>query len=302
MDKKYATALGHIPLFAEASEQIVQDSSDRFSELTAQVTAPVLFSYVWNVLIQAERMGLKRLYFLSRDGYLPFEIAKEIAKVCAVSVELKYLYGSRSALRLPCVHRIDREDAMTLLLYRGSKQTLQHILNRANITQEERKQICEELDFPEELAEKSFPIREYNELCTVLRGSVKFRQALFEAFSVKPIQPPMDILNRKGLTEGVPFGIVDIGWTTEIQHSLRQLLDGIPPITGFYFGLTETSGASDGVYNTWYFSPESNLRLQTKIQQKSFYQYLQCAPQHDKGYQEKNGRFFPVLQSEMESH
>jgi len=299
MDKKYAAALAHVPVFAEAAEQIVLESSDRFSELTAQVTAPVLFSYVWNVLVQAERMGLKRLYFLSRDGYLPFEIAKEIAKVCAVSVELKYLYGSRAALRLPCVHRIDKEDGMSLLLYRGSKQTLQHILNRALITNEERKRICEEIDFPERLSEKKLSYREYHELCTLLRNSIQFREASL-LHSREAYTTACGYFEQEGLTEGVPFGIVDIGWTTEIQHSLRQLLDGIPPITGFYFGLTETTGAADGVYNTWYFSPESNLRLQTRFSRSLFTSICNAPHSMTIGYQEKNGRFLPVLQSDTE--
>ncbi len=300
MDRKYASALEHVPLYAEAVEQIVQDSSDRFSELTAQVTAPVLFSYVWNILRQAERMGLKRLYFLSRDGYLPFEIAKEITKVCPVSVEMKYLYGSRLALRLPCVHRLDREDGMSLLLYRGSKQTLQHILNRASITSEERRQICEELNFPEEFAEKKLSSREYHEICSALRSSVRFRQASL-MHSRDAYTTAYRYFVQEGLTEGVPFGIVDIGWTTEIQRSLRQLLDGIPPITGFYFGLTEVSGIADGVCNTWYFSPESNLRLQTRFSKSLFVNICNAPHSMTKGYQEKNGRFLPVLQSETET-
>ncbi len=303
MDKKYAAALRRVPLFAETAEQLVQESSDRFSELSAQVTAPVLFSYVWNALLQAERMGLKRLYFISRDGYLPFEIAKEIAKVCPVSVEMRYLYSSRAALRLPCVHRVDREDGMTLLLYRGSKLTLQHILNRASVTPEEREQICEEIGFPLEYAEKRLSYREYDEVCTMLRTSVKFRQISL-LHSREAYTTAYGYFEQEGLTEGVPFGMVDIGWTTEIQHSLRQLLDGIPPITGFYFGLMQNSDTADGVCNTWYFSPENNFRLQTRFSRSLFTSICNAPHSMTTGYQEKNGRFFPVLQSvpDMENH
>ena len=133
MDRKYASALRSFQPLAKAAEALLQAQDTPLVRVTAQVTAPVLFLYVWHVLEQAERMGLKRLYFLARDGYIMLEIAREIARVCPVSLDLRYLYCSESSLRLPCLHRMDTEEGMALLLQPGRNCSPRKITERCAI-------------------------------------------------------------------------------------------------------------------------------------------------------------------------
>lgn len=61
--------------------------------------SPLLLTYTIWVLSTAKKMGIKRLYFLARDGELPFKLALLLCD--QYSIEVKYLFGSRQAWNTP---------------------------------------------------------------------------------------------------------------------------------------------------------------------------------------------------------
>ncbi len=293
MDRNYAAALGNFPPFAQTAETLLPQADTTHAQLTVQVTAPVLFAYVWHILREAERRGLKRLYFLARDGYVMLEIAREIAKVHPIPLELRYLYCSRASLRMPSYHRIAEEEMLDLLLHRGTNLTVQHILDRANLSPAQLNAVLQELGSPNVLA----PLVEndFVALCQKLRNSAIFKEAVLEN-SRTAHADAMAYFSQEGLTDGTPFGIADTGWTGSMQRSLRQLSEDIPPITGFYFGMfARPRSEQDGVYDTWYFSADSSISLRTKFNNNLF--ECLCAAPHGMttGYQrDAQGRMVPV--------
>ena len=84
-------------------------------DVAAGVVAPTLVGYVLWVLQQAQMMGLKRLYFVSRDGQILLEIARRLVSKLNVSCELRYIYGSRLAWNLSAVASLDQEQASQML-------------------------------------------------------------------------------------------------------------------------------------------------------------------------------------------
>ena len=296
MNRKYTRVLRQFPLYLEASEELCRrhgSGSSLLPALTAQVTAPVLFTYVRNVLLQAERMGLRRLYFLSRDGYVMRQIAQEIAHVCPVSVELRYLCCSAIALRLPCCHRLEYEEAAKLLLRPSGRMTARHLMNRAYLTREERLAVYDELGFPESEEELLLSGKDYDALCARLTRSVSF-QRFVRSHADAAFDAAYGYLRQEGLSDGTPFGIVDAGWNTQVQRDLKRLSDDIPPITGFYFGLDEEPLTGDGGCSAWYFSA-GDISLRSRFSQGLF--ACMCAAPHGMTlrYREKEGSFAPIL-------
>lgn len=296
MDAKYSSALRLFPPYQTAVQQLLPTVDSVHARLTVQVTAPVLFTYVWYVLQEAERMGLKRLYFLARDGYVLHQIALEIAKVCPVGLELRYLYCSRAALRMPTYHRMEQTEAMQLLLHRGTNLTINHILDRASLTAEERLSLYPDLGTT--LEEADLPLTEpaFAALCDTLRYHAGFYQLVL-AHSKAAYETAMPYFIQEGLTDGTRFGVVDSGWTGSMQRSLRQFSEEIPSMTGFYFGMfARPRSVMDGVYNTWYFSAESKIALRTKFNNNLF--ECMCAAPHGMtvGYKKDNDtHYIPVL-------
>lgn len=68
-----------------------------------EISAPILFGYVYWVLEKSMLMKIKNLYFIARDGYVLKEIADYIIEKEKLDIQTGYLYGSRYAWRLPAV-------------------------------------------------------------------------------------------------------------------------------------------------------------------------------------------------------
>ncbi|HOK50222.1 MAG TPA: hypothetical protein PLM18_08635, partial [Sedimentibacter sp.] len=109
-------------------------------------------------------------------------------------------------------------------------------------------------------------------------------------------------LRQEGLMDGVPFAIVDSGWTGSMQRSLRQLLSRevrLSGIIGFYFGMfAEPKSTIDGEYLTWYFSSKSPKSILIKFN-NNLLECL-CAAPHGMtvGYTCSSGNYEPIMKPE----
>lgn len=59
--------------------------------------APMFVSYAYSLLCDSRKRGIKHLFFIARDGYILYIIAKEFASQFP-DIRLSYLYASRQAL------------------------------------------------------------------------------------------------------------------------------------------------------------------------------------------------------------
>lgn len=77
---------------------------------------PILFPYVNWIVEEANKKGIKNLYFVARDGYILKKIADTIITERNYSIITSYIYGSRVAWRDP-VQNNDKEKIMMLTEY-----------------------------------------------------------------------------------------------------------------------------------------------------------------------------------------
>lgn len=66
-----------------------------------RIGAPILLNYVEWLLDCADKLGISRLYFVARDGYILKKIADLLIKERNISIKTQYIHGSRKAWRLP---------------------------------------------------------------------------------------------------------------------------------------------------------------------------------------------------------
>lgn len=71
--------------------------------LGASFGGPLFYPYVIWLLEQVQHRGIKRLYFVARDGYILKNMADIIIKEKQLKIQTKYIYGSRYAWRLASV-------------------------------------------------------------------------------------------------------------------------------------------------------------------------------------------------------
>ena len=205
-------------------------------ETSATVAGPLFYGFVRWTLAEARRRGLRRLYFLARDGQIFWRIAQEIQAAEPEPVECHYLLASRllfagaaelespAALRLLIAPNAQFHTRRQMLLPLGLDEAwaqshlpahFRAIDPGANLSPADRETLADWLLAPAQRPE--------------LQAALERRKQQARAF-----------LASVGVQPGAPVAFVDAGWFGTIQRSLEHILGsvGAPvPLTGFYLGL-----------------------------------------------------------------
>lgn len=220
--------------------------SGEASMLVSRLIGPVLVAFVSWVLAKAKRQGVKRLYFMARDGRLAWIVAQTLSKSFG-DIDCRYLHISRQAVFLPSATGISAE-GMPWLQRSFERPVVGGLLAKLEIPREKFTALPPEaeLDSPEKWdlfwkTLRSEPVAGF------LERKISERRSAANAY-----------FREAGLFDGVPFGVVDLGWHGNCQRSLnlvlRQQDSGIRS-SGLYLGLEiervvmGEMGTMDGLFN-----------------------------------------------------
>lgn len=216
-------------------------------DVSASVTAPLLFGFVNWVIEQAEKKGIQKLYFLARDGQILQKIAEKIVAARSIDISCKYLYASRQALHLPAVFEIN-ETISDWVFDPTHFLSIRTIFNRLNAEPEE---------FTVELSAMGWGNLNVDENL-LLQQRVEFKNSFFgyknllDTIIIKASQYRQNLigyLEREEFFKSDDSAIVDIGWNGRLQRSLSLIVrnQGLrsKPVTGFYFQLYNRYKAFD---------------------------------------------------------
>ena len=242
-------------LFKAASDAYGQASSEA-EKLTSGVFAPVAVMYTLWILSRAEEMGIKRLYFLARDGYTMYHTALALCERFGIDIECSYFYCSRCALRMAAYRFFDDSafDKLFLYSYRVSPYIM---LKRAGFNKTERQSVYRSIGF--EGDEKELMNRAvFHSFREKVRSDEVFRDILmeksdsaYESFEAYAKQEKLGAYDR--------IGIVDLGWTGSMQYTLMGLLKSMDirtEVTGFYMGMLNTPPKEISC-ETWLFGSKA---------------------------------------------
>lgn len=261
------------------------------------VLAPAMVLYTEWVLKCALADGKKRLYFLARDGYLMYEAAKELCRIQEISMDCRYLYCSRTALRRGEM-KILGEKALDYVLLGGYRVTLEKLFLRAGFDREEAGKAAKELGASDRLCER-LSYEQIKAMRPLLVQSSFFIEKLQEK-GEEAYPLVTGYLRQEGLLEDIPYGIVDSGWTGSIQKSLQSLLkaEGYPGETdGYYFGMYEYgSGMERERYHAYYFRPEGGMRRKAHFCNNLFECIFSSPEGMTRGYEKTDKGYVPVTE------
>jgi len=205
----------------------------------ADVAGPMLTGFVLWVLVEAHGRGLKRLYFLARDGQILQRIAARLLAWLGWDMELRYLYASRQALFLPSITAFD-DATRDWLLEDAREMTLRTILSRIELDPLAETTILSAAGFPPQTWDQPLGADGRMRLNALTQRPDFIERALAQAQTHRALL--LDYLAQEGFMDGHPFGLVDIGWKGRLQRCLAQALATRPAmtperLTGFYYGL-----------------------------------------------------------------
>lgn len=240
-----ATRLGRS--FRDSHRQAIWD-------LSANVTGPLLFTFVAWTLREAARRGLRTLYFLSRDGEILLKIARVLQPAFAPSVECRYLYVSRQSLHLPAITEIGPA-AMEWIFDIPTAYNLTYLLRRLDL----------EVETLLTVLPPDSPVRHLDpDAILTLDTASMVRQALEDGAgrdlvlrcTAERRRTCLAYLRSQSLLDPGQIGIVDIGWRGRLQRSLCRIVSTVEEqfehrLCGFYVDLTGERIVDSGQMDTF---------------------------------------------------
>lgn len=263
MDQSSSKSLGWGSLLAGTSRltRLHNREAGEIGRITATVVAPTLLSFAIWLLQSARRKGIRKLVFISRDGYLLKAITDRVIAASAGDEATCYIYGGRQAFHLPTIQAIAEVDTAWLLDHNeGTK--LSQICQRGGLTWEEAAEALKEIGFCEDdwmrpvgqdaLATLQKHLIEGCQLADIMRDKARAQRELVTEY-----------FQQSGLLEPGPIGFVDLGWHGNLERSFRKLLGdkGKSEVFGFYFGLQpETPSIVETNASTFLFGGSNTCR------------------------------------------
>jgi predicted HAD superfamily hydrolase len=103
--------------FFLGAARIVRMENDLSEEgkIGASLAGMILYPYVMWLISNCQEQGIKRLYFIARDGYVLKKVADAMIETWGLDIYTKYIYGSRKAWRVDGLSLEDRKLVLTYL-------------------------------------------------------------------------------------------------------------------------------------------------------------------------------------------
>lgn len=284
-------------------KQCDRDSSnDHLYAIGYFVAAPLFTSYVLWLLNTARDNGIKKLYFVARNGQIFHRLAEKICRAGGYDIELRYLYGSRAAWYPSSFESFDA-DSIALLVKKYPKKTVGEIF--------------EDLGFPattiatllaavtgscqgDSSATDEIAVRAVLEWLSKSEHS----EAITEQFA-SSWRNIADYLSQEQVFDQVKFGIVDIGWHLSSHNALHKILRrvGKGGFSGFYFGVgrRRQEVADEAPYFAFVSDVASRRHSWLfKLGAMSLLEEVFAAADHPttSGYYREGDRVFPQLNSD----
>jgi len=207
----------------------------------ASVTGPLVYLYTLWCLQRAKHHGLRKLYFLARDAYLPYLAARQIIAEHpdAFDIEVSYLLGSRQTYDALSIDRLGPEQWDQLTKHAEHQYTTPRMLQTSLMARRQTFQtLLEKLGLGGRGWDQPLTRGELERLRDHALRDAQSNQALFA-----DIQRCQALQWRHFVEEGVdpgcPAALVDTGWTTRSHAPLYDFLKrrGCKTLRVFYFGL-----------------------------------------------------------------
>jgi hypothetical protein len=290
-------------LLAEASQAarqkvvVATEREQALVDVAAGVAAPALFGYVLWLLRRAQDLKIQRLYFLSRDGLILLQIARQLQEL--FPCESRYLYSSRVAWCLPSLSGFDAA-LLDKVLPVDYLYTVESTFLRLGLDPEV---------VAEELSRINLPRSQWHDQLTAIERENLHKLLESPAFQVlvrsrAEVSRPMlsAYLHQEGLWDDVRWAIVDLGWQGSIQNALGRILaseNGQMP-HGFYYGISggEPDNRLDGVREAYLGDARHQASAGDILDAVIIPLEVFCAADHGTvaGYETVDNQLRPILQ------
>ena len=291
--------------FARLSLHAPSAREETIRDVSASVISPAMAGYVLWMLNRAKKLGLRRLYFISRDGQTLREVAQKFASRLGIDCELRYLYASRRAWRFPAFST--EREGPELLPVSMPFYSVRSVLSWLSLGPEEITRHLTSIGLPDGDWSRNLGATERLRLHTLLERDQTVRALILERAESER-HTVARYLDQEGVLDGADAGLVAAMSGGSEQAALRRLVlasGGRAPVW-FYFGLTsrpETAGYELGPYESYFLDERRGRGFVRRIPNVRFLIEMFCSGDHGQvmGYLDEEGQIRPKLKEEFNS-
>lgn len=297
---QYIRNIGDTPFYYNDKIENLEIGEKQGSGVINFVLSPLLALFTIWVLQEAKKNNVTKLFFLARDGYPVYRMAKKICLANNLEIECKYFYCSRYSLRIP-MYSENIDEALDYVCRNSIEVTFRKIMIRSGFSDElieDMQELFADVNFDDAL---SYP--DLKRVRTRLAECPAYINEL-RTVSEKKWRLLQAYCKQEGILEKDNIGIVDSGWTGTTQKSIchiRKRCGCNSEICGYYFGLFEKpKDKSLGRYSSFYFDQHGHIRNKVMFSNCLFETLFSADHGTTSGYIE-NEAVIPVL-GEYESN
>lgn len=264
------------------------------------VVMPFLLAHVQWVLDDARQRGIRRLYFIARDGEVLLKIARQLNPE---GIELRYLYGSRRAWLAPSIEH-DQPEWKRLLAVAGNANAPRDIAERVGLDDSAQSRLRSVLGMDDLEWERSLSLDKVNTFIDRLVEYSASAELLRLSTSDKRLLA-LRYFKQEGLMDRPTWALVDSGWSLNSQAALKRILDHAGKVhqtpQGYYIGLAHDrlQEAQAGKAFSFVNPPGSLFSRRRVVIEHCF---LPATHASTRGYRVKDGQAIPDFSEETRGH
>lgn len=256
------------------------------ASMGATIAGPIIFPYVQWILNECGRMGIHRLYFIARDGYLTKKIADILIQAWNLDISTYYIYGSRRAWRMPAYD--GKKGRLQRLISWSTPEKVKSLKVLATILQVRGDELLSFLPDNYLNLDEEFS---YKTLCGIvfyLDEQIAFREFLLEKMAGKR-KLVVDYLRQEVDVSDEKFAFVELDGGGLTQECFAYLMGSVCEyeVRTFYFKMDRLNFIRTGsAYNFFPSQMKGTLVLE-----------MICRAPHGQteGYRNVAGNIMPVL-------
>ena len=239
----------------------------------ADLIAPVFVPFVYNVLHDAEKRGINKLFFLARDAYVFYRIAKVLQKQFP-SISVSYIYVSRNSLYLPGLKEISFE-SLSSLFTKIDWQDIDDILVRLHM--------YDMKDYVLNIIPSE--VKDTNRIIDILLNDDIFVNELRKKHAEQR-RNILEYFKSEGLGDE-HSAIVDLTGTRRCHEAINNVLeqDGLHGVFGYYFEVLSERLKGNG-YKSYNFYERYELTSKRyTIGPHDLFEQYHCISPHKRTYE-----------------
>lgn len=215
--------------------------------VAAGVAGPLLLGYAIWLARQSRRLSLDRLFFVARDGEVLLQVARPVLAAAGLSVDCRYLLGSRQAWQFAAAGAAGEFRPGRLLALDDTQRSARSILSRVHLDPVTAYELTGHPRLaPAGADEPLLPDAQAEVVALLERDPLRGRLAQEAGVQHELL---LTHLTEEGLIGGGRVGMVDIGWLGHMGAALeRSLAEGglPPPEAWLYLGLLQRAESAAG--------------------------------------------------------